>query len=336
MIPVGTQKLSYSAVVTQGETSPVSRDSDRQQLIRRHIQSIRNSSNNIFQDKACNYRNTSTLSRTNISRDANQPIVELYKNKKKTLLDVLKITTTLIKKSNDPEVVFHLVENLKKSKITPNRIIYNAYMHILANAGKPEQARKVLNEMRNKGLTPDVLSYNTLMSAWGNAGEPEKARAALDEMRNKGLTPDVVSYTTLMSAWEKTDIPVFATDNGYQNYILPLIKNAIGDGVLSENAGYDKRKNAIDFHLSNLLLSSKEYGGATVAFARAIVDFHYHEGNLECNPSLIVGRHGSGAVREAVLSELCALSDNYGNIFNYVVDPLNPGMLIVRKPLRTQ
>ncbi|HGJ3235173.1 TPA: hypothetical protein ACJW4O_004345, partial [Salmonella enterica subsp. enterica serovar Grumpensis] len=129
----------------------------------------------------------------------------------------------------------------------------------------------------------------------------------------------------------KANIPEFATDNGYHNYILPLIKNATGDGVFGENVGYDKRKNVIDFHLSKLLLSSKEDGGTTAAWARAIVNFHYHEGNLESEPLLIVGRHGSGAVREAVLSELRALSDNYGEIFNYVVDPLNPGRLIVEK-----
>ncbi|EDJ1003824.1 hypothetical protein GE856_25345 [Salmonella enterica] len=366
MIPVDTQKLSYSAVVKQGITSPVSRNTYSQRSITRHIQSIRNSSNNIFPDKVRNHGYTFVLSEQNISGNANKSIIELYKNKKKTLPDVLKLTTALIQKSNTPEVAFHLVENLKKSGITPNRITYNAYMHCLANAGNPEQARemldkmrdmgltpnvisyntlmnawanagdpeqaqKVLDEMRDKGLTPDVISYTTLMNAWANAGDPEQAQKVLDEMRDKGLPPDVTSYSTLMNAWEKANIPEFATDNGYHNYILPLIKNATGDGVFGEKVGYDKRKNVIDFHLSKLLLSSKEDGGTTAAWARAIVNFHYHEGNLESNPLLIVGRHGSGAVREAVLSELRALSDNYGKIFNYVVDPLNPGRLIVEK-----
>ncbi|HFG9821800.1 TPA: hypothetical protein ACOP2N_004672 [Salmonella enterica] len=506
MIPVDTQKLSYSAVVKQGITSPVLRNKYSQRSITRHIQSIHNSSNNILPDKVRNYGYTFVLSEQNISGDANKSIIELYKNKKKTLPDVLKLTTALIQKSNIPEVAFYLLENLKKSGITPNRINYNAYMHCLGNAGYPEQARKVLDDMRDKGLTPNVISYNTLMNAWANAGHPEQARKVLDdmrdkgltpdvtsystlmnawakaghpkkareildkmrdmgltpdvisyntlmnawanaghpeqaqkvlddmrdkrltpnvisystlmnawanagypeqarkvldemrdrgltpdvtsystlmnawanaghpeqaqkvlddmrdkgltpnvisyntlmnawanaghpeqaqkvldEMRDKGLTPDVISYSTLMNAWEKANIPEFATDNGYHNYILPLIKNATGDGVFGENVGYDKRKNVIDFHLSKLLLSSKEDGGTTAAWARAIVNFHYHEGNLESEPLLIVGRHGSGAVREAVLSELRALSDNYGEIFNYVVDPLNPGRLIVEK-----
>ncbi|ECD3237444.1 hypothetical protein EZW88_24960, partial [Salmonella enterica subsp. enterica serovar Bredeney] len=162
MIPVDTQKLSYSAVVKQGITSPVLRNTYSQRSITRHIQSIHNSSNNILPDKVRNYGYTFVLSEQNISGDANKSIIELYKNKKKTLHDVLKLTTALIQKSNIPEVAFYLLENLKKSGITPNRINYNAYMHCLGNAGYPEQARKVLDEMRDKGLTPDVISYNTL------------------------------------------------------------------------------------------------------------------------------------------------------------------------------
>lgn len=186
---------------------------------------------------------------------------------------------------------------------------------------------------KKSNIKLDIFSYNECMSILAEAEKPEQVRAAMKEMVEAGGTPNLLSYGILLDSWVKADIPLFATNNGYHNYILPLIKKAIGDGVLRENVGYDKHRNIIDLHLSSVCLSQNEYGGVPINLSRAIVDFHYHEGNLKDNPAFIVGyhehgHHSRGVFGEMVLSELHALSNNYGDMFNYVVEPRNPGRLI--------
>ncbi|WP_227898074.1 hypothetical protein [Escherichia coli] len=232
----------------------------------------------------------------------------------------------------NPENVRAVMKDMVGEGHTPGVVSYNSLMNAWAEAGNPEQARAVIKEMVGEGFTPDVVCYNTLMKAWANVGNPEQARAVMEEMVRAGVTPNLHSYGMLIDSWVKADIPLFATNNGYHNYILPLIKNAIDDGVLGDTVGYDKHRNIIDLHLPAVCLSQNKNGGVSFNLGRAVVDFHYHEGNLKDNPSFIVGYHehrchSRSVLSEAVLSELHALSSNYGDMFNYVVEPRNPGRL---------
>ncbi|EIG1888038.1 tetratricopeptide repeat protein, partial [Escherichia coli] len=232
----------------------------------------------------------------------------------------------------NPEKVRAVMKDMVGEGHTPGVVSYNSLMNAWAEAGNPEQARAVIKEMVGEGFTPDVVCYNTLMKAWANVGNPEQARAVMEEMVRAGVTPNLHSYGMLIDSWVKADIPLFATNNGYHNYILPLIKNAIDDGVLGDTVGYDKHRNIIDLHLPAVCLSQNKNGGVSFNLGRAVVDFHYHEGNLKDNPSFIVGYHehrchSRSVLSEAVLSELHALSSNYGDMFNYVVEPRNPGRL---------
>ena len=296
-------------------------------------------------------------------------LIEIFK-KSNIKLDIFNYNAYMyiLAKAGNPEKVRAVMKEMVKAGLTPDVVCYNTLMNAWAEAGNPEQARAVMKEMVGEGLTPGVVSYNTLMKAWANVGNPEKVRAVMKDMVGEGLTPGVVSYNTLMKAWAeagnpeqaravmkemvgegftpdlhsygmlidswvKADIPLFATNNGYHNYILPLIKNAIDDGVLGDTVGYDKHRNIIDLHLPAVCLSQNKNGGVSFNLGRAVVDFHYHEGNLKDNPSFIVGYHehrchSRSVLSEAVLSELHALSSNYGDVFNYVVEPRNPGRLI--------
>jgi pentatricopeptide repeat protein len=133
----------------------------------------------------------------------NKDVIEAYLRGKREVEDVLRVTTSVIKKS-DLEGAFACLKAMEEAGVDPDVITYNALISACEKAGEVETALTTFNDMRAAGIIPNLITYNALISACEKAGEVETALKIFeDNMQAAGIIPDVITYNALISACEK-------------------------------------------------------------------------------------------------------------------------------------
>ncbi|XP_054817251.1 pentatricopeptide repeat-containing protein At5g15010, mitochondrial-like [Prosopis cineraria] len=90
--------------------------------------------------------------------------------------------------------VFRLFDQMKKTKVTPDRKVYNAVVHALAKGRFVKEAVNLLRTMEDANISPDAVTYNSLIGPLCKAHKIDEAKAILDEMLQRGLSPTIRTY----------------------------------------------------------------------------------------------------------------------------------------------
>ncbi|WP_390623066.1 hypothetical protein ACEQUB_p00817 (plasmid) [Ralstonia syzygii] len=213
----------------------------------------------------------------------------------------------------------------------PNVVTYSAAISACEKAGWADEALALLGELKelarhDPALCPNVVTYSAAISACEKAGWVDEALALLDELRAMGeddpaLRPNVITYSAAISAC------MGAAQAGLAR---GLVAQAIQDGIVLAEAGYDAQANTLDFHANRVFREpapSSRPGGVPAPVARALLSYHGNRGNLNGGTQYIVGQHGGDAIKMAVLEALNRVRPRA-----YVVSPTNAGMLVATAP----
>ncbi|BEU73771.1 hypothetical protein MAFF211271_33260 (plasmid) [Ralstonia syzygii subsp. indonesiensis] len=213
----------------------------------------------------------------------------------------------------------------------PNVVTYSAAISACEKAGWADEALALLGELKelarhDPALRPNVVTYSAAISACEKAGRVDEALALLDELRAMGeddpaLRPNVITYSAAISAC------MGAAQAGLAR---GLVAQAIQDGIVLAEAGYDAQANTLDFHANRVFREpapSSRPGGVPAPVARALLSYHGNRGNLNGGTQYIVGQHGGDAIKMAVLEALNRVRPRA-----YVVSPTNAGMLVATAP----
>merc|ERR550514_1626501 len=90
-------------------------------------------------------------------------------------------------------------DNLKRSGMPMNSLIYNCLIDACMQCGDAEAALENFEQMKQLDLA-DVVSYNTVLKAHLGMGRFEEARALLKEMASRGLPANQVTYNEFLRA----------------------------------------------------------------------------------------------------------------------------------------
>merc|ERR550514_432654 len=90
-------------------------------------------------------------------------------------------------------------DNLKRSGMPMNSLIYNCLIDACMQCGDAEAALENFEQMKQLGFA-DVGSYNTMLKAYLGMGRFEDARALLKEMASRGLPGNQVTYNEFLRA----------------------------------------------------------------------------------------------------------------------------------------
>ncbi|MDB0542748.1 hypothetical protein LBW62_16325 [Ralstonia solanacearum] len=213
----------------------------------------------------------------------------------------------------------------------PNVVTYSAAISACEKAGRADHALALLGELkvlagRDPTMRPNVVTYSAAISACEKAGWADHALALLDELRaqagcDEALRPNAITYSAAISACMKAE----KTDRAWE-----LIAEAIQDGVVLADAGYDAQANSLDFHADHVFCApppSSRPVGVPAPVARALLGYHRARGHLTGATQYIVGQHGGDAVKRVVLEAL-----NSARPRAYVVSPTNAGVLVPTAP----
>ncbi|RIJ84932.1 hypothetical protein ACPEAN_18350 (plasmid) [Ralstonia solanacearum] len=213
----------------------------------------------------------------------------------------------------------------------PNVVTYSAAISACEKAGRADHALALLGELkvlagRDPAMRPNVVTYSAAISACEKAGWADHALALLDELRaqagcDEALRPNAITYSAAISACMKAE----KTDRAWE-----LIAEAIQDGVVLADAGYDAQANSLDFHANHIFCApppSSRPAGVPAPVARALLGYHWAQGHLTGGTQYIVGQHGGDVVKRVVLEAL-----NSARPRAYVVSPTNAGVLVATAP----
>merc|ERR550514_1392699 len=90
-------------------------------------------------------------------------------------------------------------DNLKRSGMPMNSLIYNCLIDACMQCGDAEAALEHFEQMKQLDLA-DMVSYNTVLKAHLRLGRFEEARALLKEMASRGLPGNQVTYNEFLRA----------------------------------------------------------------------------------------------------------------------------------------
>jgi hypothetical protein len=152
----------------------------------------------------------------------------------------------------------------------------------------------------------------------------EEAKALFDSVKalaknGAAITPNSGLYKE-MTAW------LLASELSTRYLeIRRLVEDAIVNGVIQANAGYDRNKNKLNFHTravyTNAYSSKLPHDpGVPREIARALLA--YHERSINTKTKFIVGSHGQNVIKDVIKEALPRLGTSY------IVDPNNRGQLI--------
>ncbi|MCL9843950.1 type III effector protein with ppr repeats [Ralstonia solanacearum] len=213
----------------------------------------------------------------------------------------------------------------------PNVVTYSAAISACEKAGRADHALVLLGELKvlaghDPTMRPNVVTYSAAISACEKAGWADHALALLDELRvqagcDEALRPNAITYSAAISACMKAE----KADRAWE-----LIAEAIQDGVVLADAGYDAQANSLDFHANHVFCApppSSRPAGVPAPVARALLGYHRARGHLTGATQYIVGQHGGDAVKRVILDAL-----NSARPRAYVVSPTNAGVLVPTAP----
>jgi pentatricopeptide repeat protein len=89
---------------------------------------------------------------------------------------------------------------MRESGPRPDKMTYNAILHVCGRCGHASVGEKLLRDMRHNRLEPDIYSYCCLLDACAKEADVKRAQRVLGEMTTYGLTPNVFAFTSLMDA----------------------------------------------------------------------------------------------------------------------------------------
>lgn len=97
----------------------------------------------------------------------------------------------------------------------PNAVVYNTYLHALAEAGLADRAEQVLQSLLRgeRGVDPDPVSFSTLLLAYSRQQTPgamHRAETLLSQMQElyqsggmESAKPNLISFTTVINGHAK-------------------------------------------------------------------------------------------------------------------------------------
>ena len=291
----------------------------------------------------------------------NARILKRYEKGQVGLDDVMKVTTSNIKKATldnallcveamkkagiAPDVIiysalisscerekradkaFEVFDDMRARHVAPNVITYSALISACEKAGWADKALEVFSDMRDRRVVPDVITYNALISACEKAGRADKALEGLSDMRAQHIAPDVITYTALISACDK--------DDGRARQQIPqLLRAMVTEGLFHSSLGYAGVNNTLDFHENHILVrpeADAHIQAVNAAVAKAIFNHHVAEKHISGETKFIVGQHGEGVIKTTIAQCM----RHHGLIPIDATMPSgiqNPGMLVSSAP----
>jgi len=98
----------------------------------------------------------------------------------------------------DVDKAFSILEDMKKTSVALDTVMYNSVIDVCASAGEMQRARTLVAEMKECGSV-DRISYNTLLKGYGACGDVRRAKEVITEMENAGFEPNDISYNSLIN-----------------------------------------------------------------------------------------------------------------------------------------
>ncbi|CAN8317099.1 unnamed protein product [Cochlearia groenlandica] len=90
------------------------------------------------------------------------------------------------------------VEDLRKTRFSPDLRDYTSVMKFLVEGGRGKQVVSILNQMKCDRIEPDIVCYTIILQGVIADGDYTKADKLFDELLLLGLTPDVYTYNVYM------------------------------------------------------------------------------------------------------------------------------------------
>jgi pentatricopeptide repeat protein len=244
--------------------------------------------------------------------------------RKVTEVDVLKVTTSVIKKGSWKNAL-QCLENLRNGGISPDIFVYSAAISACGKGSQAQPALDLLGEMKAAGLKPNVIAYNAAISACGNGGQTQSALDLFGEMKSAGLKPDIITYNAVISACER---------GGQPQRSQSLLKSAVADGVFKSTLGYNVKEGKLNLHVNSVYVeqsSSPHEPCVSADVAKALFQHAMKEGRIQNGTCLVVGRHGDNLVKDAIKECLAAAGMSY--IHDVLpIGCINEGRLIAVAP----
>jgi pentatricopeptide repeat protein len=248
------------------------------------------------------------------------------------------------------DAALELFEEMLSSRVAPDSGDFSMLIRACIKAGRMESARQLFDEMQSRQLDPAKSIYISLIDGYGKQGLADTARELLDAMKLAGITPLDIATSIVIAAYCKTgrideaidlldagdregtkhdaityNIIISACVNdGKWSQAVPIVRRAIISGAYHASAGFTGT-DVLDFHLPAIIRNhapSRRPPGVPSELAIALMEFHSTEGRISDETIYIVGQHGSGKLKNAVLAYLSIKG------FRYKVSKRNPGCLI--------
>ena len=108
------------------------------------------------------------------------------------------------------------------SVVSPNINVYNAAIHVCAEACDLPRALQLMKDLHSEGLTPTIVTYGTLMTAAERVGSVEGANAVFRAMREQNMEPNEIIYGAAISCCRKA---------GQAERASLLLRKVIRDGL---------------------------------------------------------------------------------------------------------
>lgn len=100
-----------------------------------------------------------------------------------------------------------LFETMKRYRIRPNGVVYNAAISACANTLRTDLAMQLLEQaeqqQKHNNITLSVVGYNAAISAAAKSGDYQMALQLVERMKVSGPSPDAVTYGTVLAACER-------------------------------------------------------------------------------------------------------------------------------------
>mmetsp|Transcript_324 Transcript_324/g.1088 ORF Transcript_324/g.1088 Transcript_324/m.1088 type:complete len:788 (+) Transcript_324:269-2632(+) len=116
-------------------------------------------------------------------------------------------------KSSEPILSGQMAEILSRTKMSPQREIYNSVLYAHACCSDCNGMEEAFRKMRADCVEPDVVSFNILIYGCSKNGEPSRALKWLKLMIRHGTTPDSWTMTAVLTMLSADKLQLITKDS---------------------------------------------------------------------------------------------------------------------------
>jgi pentatricopeptide repeat protein len=141
-------------------------------------------------------------------------------------------------KANNLDLAFFYYQELKKTNLIEDEVIFNLLIDGCSKAGNIEKLKLIYCDMLGFNITPTIVTFNTIIDAYIRSKDVDSAWKIYNDLVSKGIKPDNFTYSTLFRGLK---------NKSHRQYLLESFK--ILEDLQKQNA-------YIDVILVNVLLDS--------------------------------------------------------------------------------